>query len=130
MEVRFFKDYLLQWEVGLRAYGSEQGRWPAFSGNNHVDYMDALVIQMRHAGISLPKSNTTSAYRYRMDRFNADDEDIFLLCFHDRIILFGVSDQTLVRLEKTIDGNSNIHGGRISGQPGKNSQSYIGIWQL
>ena len=130
LEVRFFKDYLLQWEVGLQAFSSQQSTWPAFSGSNHAAYMDALVRRMKNAGVALPDSNTPAAYRYRIERFGARDEDIFVLCFHDRIVLYGISKTTLGRIDEGIDRHSDLLRGRVSGWIGKNSKTYIGMWRL
>lgn len=129
-EVRFFKDYLVQWEVGINAFTARQGMWPKFSGTNHVDYMDRLAKQMTSAGVALPNSNTRKAYRYRMERFGSMDEDIFVLCFHDRIILYGISGSTLGQLDKVVDRHTDLLRGRVSGRPGKNPNTYIGIWQI
>jgi hypothetical protein len=129
-ELRFFKDYLVQWEVGINAFTAQQGKWPNFSGTNHVDYMDRLAKQMRSAGITVPASNTAAVYRYRMERFGRRVEDIFVLCLHNRIILYGISEETLGHLDKVVDRHADLLRGRISGRPGKNPNTYIGMWQL
>lgn len=129
-EIRFFKDYMVQWEVGIYAYVAQQGQWPKFSGNNHVDYMDRLTEQMASAGVAMPDSNTSSAYRYRVEHFGSRDEDIFVLCMHNRIILYGISGNTLGQLDRVVDGQPDLVRGRVSGKPGKNPNSYIGMWQL
>jgi hypothetical protein len=129
-QVRFFKDYLLQWETALQTFSAQYGRWPVFSGINHVEYMDTLVRQMKYAGVTFPDSNTPTAYRYRIEYFGSKDENIFVLCFHDRIILYGISGNTLGKLDKMIDKHSDLIRGRVSGRPGKNSKTFIGMWQL
>lgn len=129
-ELRFLKDYLVQWEIGLRAFTAQQGKWPEFSGTNHVDYMESLVHRMTTAGVALPDSNTSIAYRYHMERFGYEDEDIFILCLNNQIVLYGISGKTLGQLDKVVDRYIDLERGLVSGRPGKNPNTYIGMWQL
>lgn len=127
---RFFNDYLPQWEVSIRAHTAQQGQWPKFSGSNHKDYMDGLIRQMAIAGVPLPNSNTQVTYRYRIKKIGAGDEDIFILCFHDRLILYGLSNQSMNRLDKAIDRHPDLIHGQVSGHLGKNGKTYIGTWRI
>ena len=127
---RFFKDYLLQWEVSIRAHSAQQGRWPVFSGSNHVSYMDSVVRNMAGDGVPLPNSNTNVTYRYHIDKFGSGDEDIFILCFHDRLMLYGLSDNSLNRLDKTIDNHQDLMHGQVRGYLGKNGKTFIGMWRI
>lgn len=127
---RFFKDYLLQWEVTIRTHSAQQGQWPTFSRSNHVSYMDTVIRNMARAGVPLPNSNTNVTYRYRMEKLGSNDEDIFILCFHDRLVLFGLSNKSLNRLDKTIDHHQDLAHGQVSGYLGKNGKTYIGTWRI
>ena len=130
LEMRFVNDYLLGWEVGISAYEAQHGQWPAFKGNNHVDYMEKLIRRMGHVGVQPPDSNTRSAYRYRIERFGGETEDIFILCLNDRILLFGISQRTLNRLDKVVDRQPDLGSGCLTGGPGKNKKTYMGQWRL
>ena len=130
LESRFIKDYMLQWEVSIRAYSAKQTQWPKFSGSNHVAYMDSLINEMKRAGVPLPDSNTDVTYRYHMAPFGAGDEDIFVLCFHDRLVLYGLSGNTMNRLDRTVDQHSDLEHGRVTGYPGKTAKTHIGMWRL
>lgn len=129
-EVRFFKDYLLRWEVSLDEFEAHQGVWPVFSGGNHGEYMDGLTAQLSRAGIPLPRSNTSKAYRYRIEGFGREKEDIFVMVLQDRLLLYGINAKTLTYLERSVDGQVDFEHGRISGRVGKNNNTYIGQWRL
>lgn len=129
-EVRFLKDYLLQWETRLNAFAANQGVWPVFDGSNHGQYMARLSQKMSLAGISLPHSNSGAPYRYRVERFGGPAEDVFLLCLHDRLILFGLSEKTIRKLDQSIDGHSDLTLGKVSGRKGKSGENYIGQVRL
>jgi hypothetical protein len=130
LEIRLFKDYLLRWEVCLTEYGGRQGQWPVFSGDNHRDYMDHLIAGMTHLGIAPPASNAETAYRYRMEKFGGADENIFVLCLPDRMVIFGLSKQSLLHIERLVDQHVDLSSGRITGRPGKEPGTYIGQWRL
>ena len=127
---RFLKDYLLQWEASILAHSSRQGQWPSFTGSNHVSYMDAVIDNMSRAGVPLPNYNTNVTYRYRIEKFGTGDEDIFILCFHDRLVLFGLSNKSLNHLDKAIDHHQDLMHGQVSGYLGKNGKTYIGTWRI
>lgn len=126
LAIRFFKDYLVQWETGLSAFNVHQGLWPAFSGSNHIRYMDELANRMTQAGVTLPNSNTAVAYRYRIERFGHSTEEIFVLGFNDRLILFGLSNRSIRHLDQALDGHTDLTTGRVSGRLGKSGKTYIG----
>jgi hypothetical protein len=130
LEMRLFKDYLLRWEVCLTEYDARQGVWPVFSGDNHTAYMDRLVAGMTHLGIAPPGSNTKTMYRYRIEKFGGADEKIFVLCLPDRMVIFGLSKQSLLHIERLVDQHVDLSSGRITGRPGKEPGTYIGQWRL
>lgn len=129
-ELRFFKDYLLQWETRLNGFSVNQGVWPVFDGSNHKQYMDNLSHKMSLAGITLPHSNTGAPYRYRVERFGRQAEEVFLLCLHDRMILFGLSEKTIRNLDQSMDGHEDLTKGKVSGRKGKTGENYIGQVRL
>ena len=94
LESKFYKAYLVKWEISLKGYTAQGGMLPRFSGSNHVVYMDALVQGMEAVGIDPPSSNTPRAYIYRIDHLLAPGEELFLLCFATRIVIYGLSQTT------------------------------------
>ena len=130
LEVRFLKNYLLQWEVSLSAFQAQQGRWPVFSGGNHVAYMDELVTRIAREGIALPTAHGGGGYRYCISKLGQADERIFVLVLHDRLILYGISEKTLERLDRLVDGRIDFTRGRVSGSAARNRETFIGQWQL
>jgi len=131
LESRYYKDFLLKWEISLRAYDTRGGGWPRFTGNNHLEYMDNLVKLMRAGKISLPLPNRHRPYVYRLKKLGwFKEEDTFLLCFPDRIILYGLSKDTFDRLDGFIDEARDPSQGRFTGHPGKDGKAYIGRWRL
>lgn len=130
MGSKFYKDFLLKWEVSLRSYSAKNGIWPHFSGDNHVEYMDNLAQLMGRGDISLPQSNTKRSYVYRIKRIGREEEDIFLLCFSNRIILYGISRDTFTRTDRFIDGEPGKDKGSFVGRLSKDGRTYIGMWRL
>jgi hypothetical protein len=130
LEIRLFKDYLLRWEISLTEYGAQQGQWPVFTGENHSAYMDRLIAGMTHLGIAPPASNTRAAYCYHLEEFGRADENIFVLGLPDRLVFFGLSKQSLLRLERLVDRHVDLNRGRITGRPGRVPGAYIGQWRL
>ncbi len=127
---RLYKDFLLGWEVAAVTYTEQGGVWPPFSGGNHVEYMEQVTRLFCSRGLSLPESNTGRPYLYRFDKIGAPEEDIFLLCFSQRIILYGLSSNTFTLLDSYIDGKDDPEEGRFQGRLSRDGISYTGVWQL
>jgi hypothetical protein len=49
---------------------------------------------------------------------------------YDRLILYGISEKTLERLDRLMDGRIDFTRGRVSGSAAKNREMFIGRWQL
>jgi len=111
LEVKFYKDYLLKWEVLLEKHKSEDSAWPVFSASDPSNYMDRLVKKLRGNGASVPRSNTYCPYAYRLNRWGCARETIVLLCLPSKIILNGMSERTFVRLDQWIDGKADGQSG-------------------
>jgi hypothetical protein len=126
----FFRNYLLQWEVTVQAYSARQGSWPEFTGSNHVDYMNRLTQAMKTAGVQLPKSNTEVMFRYQISSFGAGKETIFVLCFHNRLVMYGLTRKMIDRIDRYVDHHVDLKRGRVTGYTGKSAKTYIGMWRL
>jgi hypothetical protein len=130
LEARLHKDFLLKWEVALQRFNQEGGRWPDFSGANHVAYMDRLIEFMGAKGTPPPLSNTRRAYIYRLKRWGWPEEDVFLLCFSNRMILYGISERTFMKMDQWMDAKAAQDKGRFTGQRSQDGVSYVGVVKL
>jgi len=130
LESRFYKDFLLKWDVAITSYSVKRGQWPQFSGSNHIEYMDNVVSAMTMSSIVTPVSNTKRSYVYSLKKIGPPEENIFVLCFPDRIILYGISERTFMRLDTFIDGTSDKKTGRFIGRPSADGMMFIGLWRL
>jgi hypothetical protein len=130
LESRLYKDFLLKWDVAITSYSVKRGLWPQFSGSNHIEYMDNLVTAMTMNSVVTPVSNTKRPYVYSLKKLGPPEENIFLLCFPDRIILYGISERTFMRIDTFIDGTSNEKTGRFIGRPSTDGRTFIGLWRL
>jgi hypothetical protein len=130
LDSKFYKDFLLRWELAVSTCNSQGVPWPRFSEGKHVRYMEEVIRMMRSRSLSPPDSNTKQSYIYQLDRIGASEEDIFLLCFPNRIILYGISEKTFRFLDARIDGKTDPEKGMFVGRRGKDDNTYIGLWKL
>ncbi len=130
-DFKFYTRFVLKWEQSLTLLSSKDTIPPTFSGTNHVQYMDQMIAHMKTLGIPIPKSNTTKPFVYRITRLGADKhQDIFLLGFEQKIVLFGLSKTTFNMLDKKIDNKVDKNNGTFKGKKQTNSEIYTGIWTL
>ncbi len=95
-----------------------------------MEYMNNLSQLIERADISLPKSNTGRSYVYRIKKIGKEQDDIFILCFSDRIILYGISKDTFTRIDRFVDGELSKEKGFFAGHLSKDNRTYIGLWRL
>lgn len=127
---RFYNDFLLGWEKALMKANREGLTWPQFTGNNHLAYMEELVKTMRGRDFAPPSSNKERSFQYGLDLLGYPEEDVFLLAFPERIILYGISTRTFSYLDGKIDGRLDREKGNFTGYKSKDGFSFIGQWQL
>lgn len=130
VEVRLLKDFLLHWEIRALSFNAEQGAWPEFSGSDQVAYMRSLISRMSLNGMTPPVSNGPNSFEYRLRGFGDDREDIFVLVLPDRMVLYGISPETLEFIDRAVDGRADLARGHITGKAGKNLDTRIGQWHL
>lgn len=131
LESKFYKDFLAKWEISLMAYAAEGKKWPHFTGGNHVEYMENLVLMMQRNSLTLPKSDNRYPYIYRINKIGWNkEENTFLLCFSDKIIIYGISKDTFKRIDTLIDGMFDRNHGKFTGFPSKDGKTYISRWQI
>jgi len=130
-DFKFYSHYLLKWESALTRLFAQDIILPHFSGKNHVRYMDDLVHLMNTLQIEVPSSNTGRPYVYQLSKIGySKNQDIFLLCFEKKIILYGLSKTTFNMLDKNIDGQPGKNSGKLKGKLQKDNEHYAGIWEL
>ena len=130
LEARFYRDYLIKWDIAVMSYSVKGDSWPHFTGSNHVEYMDSLVSSMSRGGVFLPKANTDRTYIYRIRKIVSPEEIIFVLCLQDSIILYGISENTFERIDSHIDGKVDKRTGKFTGKRSADGKAYVGRWRL
>ncbi len=132
LDARFCYHFLLEWKTAVSRYRADEPPFPLFSGHNHVEYMDTLVRRIQKSGISVPKSNTGRSYIYRPRTlwWSKVNQDMFILCTADKIIIYSMPQKLFERLDTMIDDKPDITGGRFTGRPGKKKGSVIGLFKL
>ena len=80
--------------------------------------------------MSPPYSNTKRPYVYRLKKTGAAEEQIFLLCFSDKIILYGLSEKTFGKIDAMVDETPNERAGSFTGRRSTDGTTYIGVWTL
>ena len=130
LETKLHKDFLMRWEVALERFNKEGGQWPHFSGANHVAYMDRLIQLMGNEGTPPPLSNTRRAYVYRLKRWGWPEEDIFVLCFSNRMVLYGMSENTFMKMDQWMDGKADKEKGQLIGKRSQDGKGYVGMVKL
>lgn len=131
IDFSFYTHYLLKWETALTGIVARDVMLPNFSGKNHIEYMDNIVKLMQKIPMEVPKSNTDCPYLYQIsEKGLSKRQDIFLLCFEKKIILYGLSETTFNMLDKNIDGKLGRNGGKFKGKLQKDNEHYACIWQF
>lgn len=132
IDSKFYKDYLVKWEVSIRLLNQIQTTWPVFTGNNHVQYMDQLVHHMKNNQIARPASNTQFSYIYIMDKIGSGqgEQKIFVLCLPDKLILYDISKESIERVDRFVDGIAGSDMGRFQCQLNKGNSLYTCAWKL
>jgi hypothetical protein len=91
--------------------------------------MDALVDSLRKRGAPPPRSNTNRPYVYRLKKFGSPDEDAFILCLPDRIVVYGLSWATFNQVDKFIDGRADPNQGKLTGRESE-AGKIAAVWRI
>jgi hypothetical protein len=130
LDVHFYNDYLLGWEMALTEYRHQSGGYPKFNGGNHMKYMQQMMQRMTQNMSVLPKSNTEFPFLYRIDKIGYETQRVFLLALSDRMVLYNLPAGTINRLDKMVDGHEDLDKGLLTGRKSKDGVTYIGSWKL
>ncbi len=132
LDARFCYHVLINWESAIGAYRSTEPPFPVFSGTNHVVYMDSLIKKMMNAAIDIPRSNVTVPYMYQPYSFSPfkDLQNMFILCFTNRIIIYHMPERLFMRVDVFIDGIHDMNTGSFTGKPGKTKGTITGVFKI
>ena len=132
LDSKFYKDFLVKWEISIKKYNQMQAQWPPFTGSNHTRYMARLTGYLQHNQVAVPESNTQFPYIYIMDRhgWNQKQHQIFVLCFSDKLVLYNVPEETFDRIDRFIDSKPSPFQGRLQGRPDGKDTAYTCVWKL
>jgi len=92
--------------------------------------MEKFTRSTEESSFPAPKSNTNHSFIYRMNKIGSTDEQLFLLCFANRIIVYGMSKETFERVDNFVDGKISAEKGFFTGYPSKDKKTYIGLLKL
>lgn len=130
LDVHFYNDYLMDWEMALTTYRRQSGEYPEFNGGNHKQYMQQLIQRMAKSMVGIPESNTESPFLYRIDKIGYATQRVFLLALSNRMVLYNLPAGTINRLDKMVDGRKDLEKGLLTGRKSKDGVTYIGSWKL
>ncbi len=131
IDTNFYYYYLLKWESCLTQFTSKETNFPDLSHKNYIGYMDNLVKLFQMNSISVPSSNTKKPYVYKIVKTGfSKNQDIFILCFDRKIIIYGLSKSTFNMLDKFIDGSDGNKSGEFKGRLQRDKTHYVGTWNL
>jgi hypothetical protein len=129
-KTRLIKDVLFEWQRLGQSYAAGGAPWPAFTGNNHVAYMEALLTEMRRQGLVSPRQARRLSFAPRLKRIGRADERLFLLLLPGRLVIFGLAPQTFARIDQLVDGRFDPARGDFTGRPSSDDNQMIGYWRL
>lgn len=131
-DTRLFKDFLAPWQNALTAYRAAGGGWPQFGGGDHDQYMEKLVGLLRQHDIALPASNTNRRFVYALRKIGLKRKPdyLFILCFPERMIVYGMPPETFFRMDRFIDEHMDPNSGQFRGKTASDGKTYTGIWRL
>ncbi len=130
MDMMFYKDYLLSWRQAIEACSVEKGTWPEYTESMLVLYMDKVTDMMKSTSVGLPDSNSPDAYIYILKKINKPEQKIFMLCFADKLILYGIREETLRRIDRFIDAKSDLNAGAFRAKAASDGITFIGYWKI
>jgi hypothetical protein len=130
VDVRFYRDFLLPWEMRIVALRYKHVDWPAFEAHNPSAYMQALISLMKAYGIDPPESNTERRYIYRLTKFGGKANRLLIVYHDNRLIIYGLPRMTFDRLDRLIDGKQDPGDGNFTGRWGADRLTRIGYLKI
>lgn len=129
--LKFYHSYLCEWQKTIISASAKDIQFPRFSQDNHYAYMDELVVLLKRRAIAVPSSNTPKPYLFHIrEKEGKEVNQIFILCFENRIIVYGLSKELFDMLDKTIDGNHQQQSGKFKGKLQRDNRHYAATWEI
>ncbi len=126
----FISNFVLGWkQVVLRL--QEQEPWlPTMQNQQLVASMDKVERLAKQYAIEVPDTNTGRSYAHHLKKISEPEQQIFLIIDQGKIIIYGLRQQTLQRIDQHIDGMIDLNAGSFQATQGKSKGIYTGIWTL
>ena len=130
LDARFYREYLMQWEMQLTALRHQAFQWPPEQAQDPFGYMRRLVQDIREAGLGVPRSNTDRAFIYRIGKLGERHQQLLIIGRAGSIVIFGLSPSTFDHLDRFVDGRPGADEGRFTGRISADQTSRIGLWKI
>ena len=130
LDSKFYREYLMKWDVSIRALNAKRFNWPELTRKNHSEYMEKILDFMKDNNVEIPKSNTNYPWIYRMNKVWSPPEDMFVVCFYNRMVIYGMPESTLMRIDEYVDGENDLKKGWFTGTKHENQKNYTGQLKL
>ncbi len=130
LDLRFYEHRLSYWQQSVMLLAEKKASWPVLGNNQLMEYMDGVVKLMNSFSINIPSSNTDHPYIYILKKPNKPEQEIFILCLPNEIIMYNLSEETARRVDHFIDGNNDFLSGSFQCRKSSDNSSIIGVWSL
>lgn len=126
----FISKFVLGWEQVVLRLQETESRFPVMKDRQLVASMVRIEALAEQYGIELPVTNTDRSFAHHLKKLAQPEQKIFLIIDQGRIIIYGLRQQTLQRIDKHVDGTINLNAGSFQATPGKSMETYTGLWKL
>ena len=126
----FISKFVLGWKQVVLSLQEKEPQLPLMKNQQLVASMVRIEELAEEHGIELPETNTDRSFAHHLKKLGQSEQRVFLIFDRGRIILYGLRQQTLQRIDKHIDGSIDLNSGNFLAIRGKTSETYTGIWKL
>lgn len=130
LDQKFTSTFILGWQQAILNLQEKEPVLPPMNDGQLVTGMNNIEQLAKKHYVSLPSTNTSHAYAHILKKLNQPQQRIFLIVKHGRIIIYGMSQQTMQHADKQIDGVLDTRAGKFTARSGKNRGTYTGILTL
>lgn len=130
LDQAFISKFVFGWERVVLRLQEQEPQLPPMQDLQLVAAMVSLEKLAGQHGIELPDTNTVHSFAYNLNKLAQEEQKIFLVFDQGRIVIYGLRQQTLQRIDRRIDGSADLSGGHFQAIQGKNNETYTGIWKL
>ncbi len=126
----FISKFVLGWKQVVLSLQEKESQLPLIENHQLVASMVRIEKMAEGHGIELPETNTDRSFAHYLSKIAQPEQQVFLIVDQGRIIIYGLRQQTLQRIDKHIDGMNDLNSGSFLASQGKVSETYTGIWNL